>query len=115
MAKIILSPQFSRQIINLSLHEISELFTESVLMVIKSQNKHNKSKIVKFTSEVSPFTIATHNNWPKFTAEEGRTWKTRCFFHLDWYTINLPEAIVEATAHSEILKVSVKTFRLLPL
>ena len=33
----------------------------------------NKSKIVKFTLEVSPFTIATNNNWPKFTAEEGRT------------------------------------------
>lgn len=42
MAKIILSPQFSRQIINLSLHEISELFTESVLIVIKSQNKHEQ-------------------------------------------------------------------------
>lgn len=43
MAKIILSPQFSRQIINLSLPaEISELFTESVLIVIKSQNKHEQ-------------------------------------------------------------------------
>lgn len=48
MAKIILSPQYLSQIVNLS------LFTESVLMVIKSQNKHNKPKIVKFSSEAPP-------------------------------------------------------------
>lgn len=70
MAKIILLHQTLIQIIPLSLHEISELFTERVLMGNnKIKTERNKNREVPFR-RIS-FTIATHCKRPKFTAEKA--------------------------------------------